>query len=111
MLTRSRKAKGRRLQNYVRDRLAVVFGLDQSDIKTAVMGESGADVRALSDKAKRLIPFSIECKNDEGYGKLYKAWEQACGHGKKPLLIIKSNHKPVLAVIDFDELLEILNDR
>ena len=41
---RSRKSKGRRLQNKVRDTLYENFksrGLEQDDIRSAIMGESG----------------------------------------------------------------------
>ena len=55
---RSRKAKGRRLQNWVRDTLLKIFSnngfLDENDIKCAVMGETGADIK-LSNTAKIII--------------------------------------------------------
>ena len=45
MLSRSRKAKGRVLQNKVREVLLENFkDLEPDDIKTAVMGESGEDI-------------------------------------------------------------------
>ena len=41
--TRSRKAKGRRLQNWVRDSLRGLFlALTDDDVKVAIMGERGA---------------------------------------------------------------------
>ena len=44
--TRSRKAKGRRLQNWVRDSLRGLFlALTDDDVKVAIMGERGADVK------------------------------------------------------------------
>ena len=61
--TRSRKAKGRRLQNWVRDSLRGLFlALTDDDIKVAIMGDRGADVK-LSKKAKKVFPYDIECKN------------------------------------------------
>ena len=46
MKIRSRKAKGRRLQNWVRDELLSLFtNLSDDDIYCAIMGESGADVK------------------------------------------------------------------
>ena len=44
MNTRSRKAKGRRLQNQVRETLIERLDIHPEDIKTAVMGESGEDI-------------------------------------------------------------------
>ena len=38
--------------------------LSQDDISCAIMGESGVDIK-LSPKARKLIPYSIECKNKE----------------------------------------------
>ena len=61
---RSRKAKGRRLQNWVRDTLLSIFKtLDDNDVSCAIMGETGEDIK-LSNPAKKLIPYSFECKND-----------------------------------------------
>ena len=60
---KSRKAKGRKLQNWVRDSLRGLFPtLTDDDIRVAIMGESGADVK-LSAKALKLFPYDIECKN------------------------------------------------
>jgi len=65
MKTRSAKAKGRRLQDSVRKLLLENFPqLEDDDIKTAIMGESGEDIH-LSPAARKLIPYSIECKNQE----------------------------------------------
>ena len=65
MRSRSRKNKGKRLQNKVRDILLEAFqDLEQDDIRSAIMGESGEDIK-LSPAARKLIPYSIECKNQE----------------------------------------------
>ena len=65
MKTSSRKAKGRRLQNWTRDELLSRFSsLSNDDIYCAIMGESGADVK-FSPHAQQHIPYSIECKNQE----------------------------------------------
>lgn len=44
MKTKSAKAKGRRLQNFVRDELLKVFHAKPTEIHVAVMGEQGLDV-------------------------------------------------------------------
>ncbi|KKM85031.1 hypothetical protein LCGC14_1293290 [marine sediment metagenome] len=49
MQTKSAKAKGRRLQNWVRDELFLALKISFDDITTAIMGESGADVRLTKD--------------------------------------------------------------
>ena len=71
MRTKSKKAKGRRLQNWVRDELLKRFPkLTDSDVVCAIMGERGIDVK-LSSKAKKFIPFAIECKNQDTFKNLY----------------------------------------
>lgn len=98
----SRKAKGRRLQNFVKEKLIEALGFTEDDIRTAIMGEGGADIK-MNIKASCAFPFDIECKNQEGYGKIYDAYDQASAHGNNyPLVIIKSNKKKPLAVIDLD---------
>ena len=61
----SRKAKGRRLQNKVSELLLERHDdLEPDDIRGAIMGESGEDIK-MSPLARRKIPLSIECKNQE----------------------------------------------
>lgn len=111
MKTSSRKAKGRWLQNYVLKELVRVFGFTEDDIRTAIMGETGADVK-LTKKARQSFPYSIECKNQQAFSGVYKAYEQATGHGDdEPLLVLKMNRKPVLAVVRFDHFLGLYNDK
>ena len=109
-LTRSRKAKGRRLQNWVRDRLRGLFlTLTDDDVRVAIMGETGADVK-LSVNAKKLFPYDIECKNTEGWKKLYDAYDQADGHGdNQPIVFIKMNRRNPLVVVDAKHFLRLNN--
>ena len=60
---RSRKAKGRRLQNWVRDTLLEIFtSLDSNDISCAIMGETGEDIK-LSNPAKKFhILLNVKIK-------------------------------------------------
>ena len=109
-LTRSRKAKGRRLQNWVRDSLRGLFlTLTDDDVRVAIMGETGADVK-LSVNAKKLFPYDIECKNTEGWKKLYDAYDQADGHGDdQPIVFIKMNRRNPLVVVDAKHFLRLNN--
>ena len=62
MKSRSAKNKGKRLQNSVRDLLLETFNqLEPDDIRSAIMGESGEDIK-LSPAARKIIPYSFECK-------------------------------------------------
>ena len=103
MKIRSRKAKGRRLQNWVRDELLSLFkNLTDDDIYCAIMGESGADVK-FSPKARKKLPYSIECKNKETFKGIYDIIKQAQSNAKKnqvPLGIIKMNNLQPLAIVN-----------
>ena len=106
----SRKAKGRRLQDWVRDSLRGLFlTLTDDDVKVAIMGERGADVK-LSKQAKKLFPYDIECKNTEGWAKVYNAYDQADGHGSDhPVVFIKMNRRTPLAIVDAKHFMKLNN--
>jgi hypothetical protein len=72
----SRKAKGRRLQQHVRDRVLETFEqLEDGDVRSTSMGASGVDV-LLSPLAQKLFPFAVECKNQERLN-LWESLDQA----------------------------------
>ena len=118
MNTKSVKAKGRTLQNYVRDGLRKIFveewtkvpKLEDDDIKSQTMGMGGEDI-VLSPIAKKLIPYSFECKNTERLN-LWKALEQCESNceDRNPVLVIKRNRSDVYAVIKFDNFLNLIED-
>ena len=109
MKTSSKKGKGRRLQNFVRDRLLDSFPiLEPDEVKTAIMGESGEDIK-LSPAAKREIPYSFECKNQERLS-IWESLKQAetnCNY-RTPVLIFKRNHSKTYAVIDIDKFMKLI---
>ncbi len=111
MKTRSKKAKGRRLQNWVRDELLKRFPkLTDNDIVCAIMGERGLDVK-LSREAKKFIPFSIECKNQETFKNIYKAYGQACYNAKEkmePIVFIKINKQEPLVAFNAEYFLNLV---
>ena len=110
MKTRSAKNKGKSLQNSVRDILLEIFkeDLELDDIKSAVMGDSGEDIQ-LSPAARKLIPYSIECKNQEKLN-IWSSLEQADDNSKEsiPVLIFKRNRSKTYAVIEFKEFVELI---
>ena len=116
MKPKSVKAKGRNLQNFVRDRLRKIFvddwtkmpKLEYDDIKSQTMGMGGEDI-VLSPVAKKLIPYSFECKNTERLN-LWASLEQCEGNceGRQPVLVIKRNRSKVYAVIEFDNFLNMI---
>lgn len=101
MKTQSAKAKGRRLQQWVRDIIRSVYGLHEDDVSSRSMGAQGEDV-LLSPEARKVFPFSIECKSRSSFA-IYKDFDQAVQNtpkGSRPLLVIKSDRRPPLAVLD-----------
>ena len=110
MNTRSGKAKGRRLQNKVRDVLLEHFSeeLEPDDIRTAIMGETGEDIK-LSPAARKLIPYSFECKNQEKLN-IWSSLEQAEENSGDypPVLIFKRNRSKTYVTIELDEFLKLI---
>lgn len=112
MKPRSAKNKGKRLQNDVRDLILEKFDtLEPDDVRSITMGDSGEDI-LLSPAARRLFPFSVECKNQEKLN-IWSSLEQAETNSGKhvPLLIFKRNRTKTYAVLEFDKLLELLNEQ
>jgi len=109
MKTASKKAKGRKLQDFVRDKLRSLFSsLEEDDIKSAIMGESGEDIK-LSPAARKLIPYSFECKNQERLN-IWSSLEQAeenC-NDRTPVLIFKRNRSKTYAAIEIDSFLNLI---
>ena len=112
MKPRSAKNKGKRLQNKVRDLILEKFNtkLEEDDVRSITMGDSGEDI-LLSPAARRLFPFSVECKNQEKLN-IWSSLEQAESNSGKhtPLLIFKRNRTKTYAVLEFDKLLELLDE-
>ena len=104
VLVKSAKAKGRKLQNWVKTQLLFMlpkFGYDEA-VTVAIMGESGADVKIIKG-LQQYFPFKIECKSQKkGFSAIYDALEQCKKHpGKRePLVIIKQDRQAPLAVLD-----------
>jgi hypothetical protein len=104
----SAKAKGRRLQQEVRDAILATFDaqLQPDDVRSTSMGASGEDL-LLSPAARAAVPFSIECKNVESLN-IWKALEQAGGRQHPPLVVFRRNGTKAHAALPFDVLLELL---
>ena len=113
MKTSSGKAKGRRLQNKVRDVLLEHFSeeLEPDDIRTAIMGETGEDIK-LSPAARRLIPYSFECKNQEKLN-IWSSLEQAAENSGDypPVLIFKRNRSKTYVTVELEEFMKLIDDR
>jgi len=104
MKTQSAKAKGRRLQQWVRDKLIEMLDVHPEDIESRSMGAGGEDL-IMARAARSKFPHSIECKNVEKLN-VWDAYEQAVLNSGEyePLLIMKKN---ALAVVDAEYLIRL----
>ena len=64
MKTQSAKAKGRKLQQWVRDQIIEQLEVHPEDIESRSMGAGGEDL-IMARAARERFPFSVECKNVE----------------------------------------------
>ena len=104
----SAKAKGRVLQQAVRDLIIAKFGLEPDDVRSVSMGVSGEDL-LLSPAARRKLPISVECKSRATisvYGHYQQAKDNCKGH--EPVLVIKQNRDKPLVVVDCDYFFDLL---
>ena len=111
MKPRSGKNKGKRLQNKVRDLILEKFNqLEPDDVRSVTMGESGEDI-LLSPAARKLFPFSTECKNQEKIN-IWSSLEQAETNSGNhtPIVIFKRNRSKTYVALEFEKLLELLNE-
>ncbi len=119
MRPQSAKAKGRRLQQEVRDAILATFPeLEPDDVRSTSMGASGADL-LLSPAARKLFPFYVEAKNVENLN-IHKAIAQAregntlamarAGYGVvvAPLVVFRRNGTQAYAALSFNVLLDLL---
>ena len=111
MKTQSAKAKGRRLQQWVRDKLIEMLDVHPEDIESRSMGAGGEDL-IMARAARSRFPHSIECKNVEKLN-VWDAYEQAVlnSNGYEPLLVMKKNGKKPLAVLDAEYLIKLYEQK
>jgi len=104
----SAKAKGRKLQQWVRDLLIETFDIHPEDIRSCSMGAGGEDV-IMARSAREKFPFSVECKNTERLN-VWDAYEQACANcgNYEPLLVMKRNRKKPLVVMDAESFVKLM---
>ena len=114
MKNRSRQAKGRYLQNIVKQKIIELYPvLGPDDIRTSMSSEHGADIKLTSTTSRKLFPYSVETKNRQGdvFKQLYTHMKQARRHtNQEPLLVIKMNRERPLAIIDLDHFFELQKD-
>lgn len=111
MKPRSAKAKGRKLQQEVREKLLSSFPeIPPEDIKCALMSEAGMDIK-LSSLARKHIPYSIECKNTEKIA-IWEAIKQATENtveGTEPVVVFRRNNSDTFITLRFEHFLKLIS--
>ena len=107
MKTQSAKAKGRKLQQWTRDRLVESLDIHPEDIKSTSMGAGGEDV-IMARAAREKFPYSIECKNQEKIN-IWSAYEQTAQNSGDytPLVVVKRNRSKPLILIDAETFIDL----
>ena len=107
MRTQSKKAKGRRLQQWVRDLLIEKLEVHPEDIESRSMGAGGEDL-IMSRSAREKFPYSIECKNQESLN-IWKSYEQAQQNSGnyEPIVVLKRNNVKPIVLVDADYFVEL----
>jgi hypothetical protein len=110
MKPRSRKAKGRRHEGAVAERLRAWTGLDEDHIERSRASYSGEDME-MSKEAKAALPYWFECKNHKTLA--IPAWlaqiDKAIKKAKDtrvPVLVFRlKNKRKRYAVVDLEHFL------
>lgn len=108
----SRKQKGRKFQQMVRDKILAAFkSLRPDDVKSTSMGASGEDL-LFSPFARDMLGISVECKSHKAFA-VYKIYDQCASNakGNEPVVFIKQNNSKPLAIVDCDHYIELLRIR
>lgn len=102
----SRKAKGRSLQKWVANKISEIIGIPCGKdelIESRGGGQSGTDV-ILIGKAKKLFPYSVECKRKERFN-LHDAVKQAKANQMEDtdwLVVSKRSNEDAIISMDLE---------
>ena len=110
MKTQSAKAKGRKLQQWVRDQIIEQLEVHPEDIESRSMGAGGEDL-IMARAARERFPFSVECKNVEKLN-VWEAYKQASENSKdyEPLVVMKKNNHKTLVVLDAESFVKLFKN-
>ena len=100
MKTQSAKAKGRKLQKWMRELLIEKLDIHPEDIESRSMGAGGEDL-IMARAAREKFPMSVECKNQEKVN-VWESYKQAEDNSKEyePVVVIKRNNSKPLILVD-----------
>ena len=100
MKTQSAKAKGRKLQKWMRELLIEKLDIHPEDIESRSMGAGGEDL-IMARAAREKFPMSVECENQEKVN-VWESYKQAEDNSKdyEPVVVIKRNNSKPLVLVD-----------
>jgi len=106
---RLRKLRDADYQQWVRNYLQQhLKGVEDDDVTSTPGGVNGPDI-GLSPLARRLFPWTVECKARSSFA-IYAALEQAETNmmkATKPVAILKGDRKRPLALMYADDFMEL----
>jgi hypothetical protein len=108
----SAKNKGRRFQQFVKDTILKYFPtLEEDDVRSTSMGAPGEDI-LLSPAARRLFPYTVECKNVEKLN-IWEAIRQARSFGQKhtEIVVFKKNQEIPYVALPLDKFMELVVEK
>ena len=110
MKTSSAKAKGRKLQQWMRNLLIEKLEVHPEDIESRSMGAGGEDL-IMARAAREKFPYSIECKNVEKLN-VWEAYKQASENSKdyEPIVVMKKNNHKTLVVLDAEKFVKLCQE-
>lgn len=108
MKTSSAKAKGRRLAAAVKALIVGTMNLSEKDVHVVPSGVTGEDLW-LSERAEKVFPFAVECKNQENLN-IWAALNQADGHNdeRDGVVFFSRNRTPIYVAMSAEVFLAIV---
>lgn len=107
--TASAKAKARLHQQFVATEIQDAFGLPEEDVVSVPMGSPGLDI-LLSNRAREVCPYGIECKRVEKLS--IPSWWAQCRanaekEGLRPLLVYRRSREEPMVVMRWFDFIDI----
>ena len=107
---RSRKSKGKKAQNMIREMILSHFpDLHPDDVVSTLMGDSGTDIK-LSHAAQQAFPYSVEVKCQEKLN-IWASLGQAESNVKEnthPVLFFKRNRSTMYVAMDAEHFFNLI---
>jgi hypothetical protein len=113
--SKQRKAKGRKFQQEIGERIASFIGLPfgkDCAVESRPMGQAGVDIR-LDTEARKRFPFSVECKFRESWN-VPEFVRQASSNvipGTDWLLFMRRSRENAVVAMDLDTFFRIIGEK